>query len=208
LRRQPASPHASERIRHHRGQPPSKDGAYRSDLRRSRAQRRTRTIFTLTKTTPGQDHRPARTPTARRPPTGDANAPKPEPLRRHPNPLSSARPKKASFGRPSGGFPPLVCFAAQLRAPPATGGNGGDRVRTDDPLLAKQVLSQLSYTPSGPNQIVIRSCRRHRPPGDFLLWSASQPNCRLRLQPEEMGQGGFEPPTPRLSSVCSNQLSY
>ncbi len=25
---------------------------------------------------------------------------------------------------------------------------GGDRVRTDDPLLAKQVLSQLSYAPS------------------------------------------------------------
>ena len=24
---------------------------------------------------------------------------------------------------------------------------GGDRIRTDDPLLAKQVLSQLSYTP-------------------------------------------------------------
>jgi len=24
----------------------------------------------------------------------------------------------------------------------------------------------------------------------------------------EMGQGGLEPPTPRLSSVCSNQLSY
>jgi hypothetical protein len=27
------------------------------------------------------------------------------------------------------------------------GGGGGDRARTDDPLLAKQVLSQLSYTP-------------------------------------------------------------
>src|SRR5690554_3555452 len=27
------------------------------------------------------------------------------------------------------------------------GGGGGERVRTDDPLLAKQVLSQLSYTP-------------------------------------------------------------
>ena len=26
---------------------------------------------------------------------------------------------------------------------------GGDRARTDDPLLAKQVLSQLSYTPGG-----------------------------------------------------------
>jgi hypothetical protein len=25
---------------------------------------------------------------------------------------------------------------------------GGERIRTDDPLLAKQVLSQLSYTPS------------------------------------------------------------
>jgi hypothetical protein len=28
-------------------------------------------------------------------------------------------------------------------------GGGGDRARTDDPLLAKQVLSQLSYTPDG-----------------------------------------------------------
>ena len=26
---------------------------------------------------------------------------------------------------------------------------GGERDRTDDPLLAKQVLSQLSYTPNG-----------------------------------------------------------
>ena len=26
-------------------------------------------------------------------------------------------------------------------------GGGGERDRTDDPLLAKQVLSQLSYTP-------------------------------------------------------------
>jgi hypothetical protein len=27
-------------------------------------------------------------------------------------------------------------------------GGGGERDRTDDPLLAKQVLSQLSYTPN------------------------------------------------------------
>ncbi len=27
---------------------------------------------------------------------------------------------------------------------------GGERDRTDDPLLAKQVLSQLSYTPDKP----------------------------------------------------------
>ena len=59
---------------------------------------------------------------------------------------------------------------------------GGERVRTDDPLLAKQVLSQLSYTPHAQNPA----------------------NARFSL----VGQGGFEPPTPRLSSVCSNQLSY
>ena len=49
---------------------------------------------------------------------------------------------------------------------------GGERDRTDDLMLAKHALSQLSYTP-----LVV-------------------------------GQGGLEPPTPRLSSVCSNQLSY
>ncbi len=30
---------------------------------------------------------------------------------------------------------------------PPGGNGGGERDRTDDPLLAKQVLSQLSYTP-------------------------------------------------------------
>ena len=53
---------------------------------------------------------------------------------------------------------------------------GGERTRTDDPLLAKQVLYHLSYTPS--------------------------------FSPKMVGRGGLEPPTPRLSSVCSNQLSY
>ena len=51
---------------------------------------------------------------------------------------------------------------------------GGERDRTDDLLLAKQALSQLSYTP------------------DMTL----------------VGLVGFEPTTPRLSSVCSDQLSY
>ena len=57
---------------------------------------------------------------------------------------------------------------------------GASRDRTDDPLLAKQMLSQLSYGP-----------------GDSKGY-------RSKL----VGLGGFEPPTPRLSSVCSNQLSY
>ena len=50
---------------------------------------------------------------------------------------------------------------------------GGERDRTDDLLLARQALSQLSYTPE-----------------------------------EMVGQGGLEPPTSRLSVVCSSQLSY
>ena len=68
-------------------------------------------------------------------------------------------------------------------------GNGDERVRTVDPLLAKQVLSQLSYIPIS-----------HLKPG---AWSLTSGAWRLI-----MGQGGLEPPTPRLSSVCSNQLSY
>ena len=56
--------------------------------------------------------------------------------------------------------PFAVCCANHCRrAPPvqltmfarANIGGGGDRARTDDPLLAKQVLSQLSYTPGGCN---------------------------------------------------------
>ena len=41
----------------------------------------------------------------------------------------------------------FVIFSA-TRAPANGRGNGGERDRTDDPLLAKQVLSQLSYTPN------------------------------------------------------------
>ena len=60
--------------------------------------------------------------------------------------------------------------------------NGGaKRDRTADPLLAKQVLSQLSYSPN--------SC----------------PDQTTMLM---VGPGRLELPTPRLSSVCSNQLSY
>ena len=52
---------------------------------------------------------------------------------------------------------------------------GGDkRDRTADLLLARQALSQLSYTPK---KVVV-------------------------------GQSGLEPPTSRLSVVCSSQLSY
>ena len=66
---------------------------------------------------------------------------------------------------------------------------GAERDRTVDLLLAKQALSQLSYTPLsvGPSVLRARSSRR----------------CA-----SVVGQGGFEPPTSRLSSARSNQLSY
>jgi hypothetical protein len=76
---------------------------------------------------------------------------------------------------PPGDYLPRVRFAtAFAKGEPAN--NGDNRIRTGDPLLAKQVLYQLSYVPRKPTTLV--------------------------------GQGGLEPPTPRLSSVCSNQLSY
>ena len=60
---------------------------------------------------------------------------------------------------------------------------GGERDRTDDLLLAKQALSQLSYTPAFQAD----------------SWIADS---------GMVGQGRFEPPTSRLSSARSNQLSY
>jgi hypothetical protein len=75
-------------------------------------------------------------------------------------------------------------------APRHSVGGGGERNRTDDLLLAKQALSQLSYTPA--NSGSARVCRA----------------TTLRRRRKVVGQGGFEPPTSRLSSARSNQLSY
>ena len=49
----------------------------------------------------------------------------------------------------TGGRPkPAANFSMRMTAVLSTPGNGGaGRDRTDDPLLAKQVLSQLSYGP-------------------------------------------------------------
>ena len=42
---------------------------------------------------------------------------------------------------------PDIFIAFEPRLPPSLSTGGDNRDRTDDPLLAKQVLSQLSYTP-------------------------------------------------------------
>jgi hypothetical protein len=50
-----------------------------------------------------------------------------------------------------------IADAARDNAPSALRGGGGERNRTDDLLLAKQALSQLSYTPA--NSGSARVCR-------------------------------------------------
>ncbi len=60
---------------------------------------------------------------------------------------------------------------------------GGERDRTDDLLLAKQALSQLSYTPKVYNI--------------SKLYAITM-----------VGPGRLELPTSRLSGVRSNHLSY
>ena len=74
----------------------------------------------------------------------------------------------------------VTCAA---RAPHPSRGGGGERIRTDDRLVANQVLYQLSYAP---------------------LVQADP--CRPPL--EVVGLTGFEPVTSRLSGERSNQLSY
>ena len=77
---------------------------------------------------------------------------------------------------------------------------GADRDRTDDPLLAKQVLSQLSYSPDR-----APACRS---PEHFHIHRHTFDDYTGTPTQQVVGLVGFEPTTPRLSSVCSNQLSY
>ena len=75
-----------------------------------------------------------------------------------------------------------------LDQPTLKGSGGARRDRTDDLKLAKLPLSQLSY---GPGDLP----RSH---------DLSRSQCPIFM----VGLGGLEPPTSRLSSARSNQLSY
>ena len=87
-------------------------------------------------------------------------------------------------------------------APVGSKGDGGaDRDRTDDPLLAKQMLSQLSYSP-GEEDERCTMC------DDLFRSSFIVPRSSFGDGGEMVGLGRFELPTSRLSGVRSNQLSY
>jgi hypothetical protein len=73
-----------------------------------------------------------------------------------------------------------ACLSRPPGSPSIQDYGGARRDRTDDLMLAKHALSQLSYGPVS------------RPAGAQVV----------------VGLGGLEPPTSRLSSARSNQLSY
>ena len=111
---------------------------------------------------------------------------------------SNRTPQPFDLSRRQGRFPSkqdtLPHPGHPIPAPPKDG--GASRDRTDDLKLAKLALSQLSYGPvlGGP-------ATRRAGPG---RWHPGAASSVVRM----VGPEGFEPSTPRLSSVCSNQLSY
>jgi hypothetical protein len=79
-------------------------------------------------------------------------------------------------------------------APFGTTDGGGDGTRTHDPLLAKQVLYQLSYAPDLRGATPALGARAAGP-----ITHVAASSDRL------VGLGGIEPPTFRLSGGRSNR---
>ena len=101
------------------------------------------------------------------------------------------------------------CVAAPREAQRAKRG-GARRDRTDDLMLAKHALSQLSYGPVPEDECFLsRSLRAHlrRRSGAAAF---VQEACRAEAAEQRrlVGLGRLELPTSRLSSARSNQLSY
>ena len=73
------------------------------------------------------------------------------------------------------------CSALARSSRPALESSGDEEIRTPDPLLAKEVLYQLSYIP--------------------------RPDPRSVARRANVGASGLEPETSALSGQCSNHLS-
>ena len=91
--------------------------------------------------------------------------------RRRPGPQGPARAPKTAFPHLRAASPqtrrPANCPAACQPADQPTG--GAERVRTDDLLLAKQALSQLSYSPGPQVRRTARGSKSARPP-EWWAW--------------------------------------
>ena len=84
--------------------------------------------------------------------------------------------------------------------------SGDEEIRTPDPLLARQVLSQLSYTPVYSKKA---SYGVTLFPTQMLPFEPARRVAKLlTLGAWGLGSSGLEPPTSRLSGVRSNRLSY
>ena len=81
---------------------------------------------------------------------------------------------------------------------------GARRDRTDDLMLAKHALSQLSYGPKANAKHLPQARQRIRK----AIERKRQSQAARRQRHVMVGLGGLEPPTSRLSSARSNQLSY
>ena len=80
--------------------------------------------------------------------------------------------------------------------------SGDEGIRTLDPLLARQVLSQLSYTPIFSSCLPLTS---HKCVASSYLSREQDTELHILFR---LGLSGLEPPTSRLSGARSNQLSY
>jgi hypothetical protein len=107
---------------------------------------------------------------------------------------------RQGFGR----HPSLEWMISGLatRSCEAAKGGGADRDRTDDLMLAKHALSQLSYGPIRRTENGMRGSELRS--SDTCVLCSAFGFAQRRL----VGLGRFELPTSRLSSARSNQLSY
>ena len=128
----------------------------------------------------------------------DRTTPQGNPNRRRSKPLSARNLISPTPSHPAPCSPRLAASlrdACRLGGCRAAAGGGGERTRTDDLLLAKQALSQLSYTPGGCAAATARQAhRRCAESGDRLPSSGSR---RLRCKrlsprrfPRESAGGG------------------
>src|ERR1700690_4049400 len=109
-----------------------------------------------------------------------------------------------------------IRLAEPKQAQPAKAG-GARRDRTDDLMLAKHALSQLSYGPVPEDECFppARQAEARVNQPAFACATAWQPSLFLGLPSRSrrslrrlVGLGRLELPTSRLSSARSNQLSY